>query len=229
MRRLIGFALFFALTASSAFPAAKPKGNAAALLRQIRSYIAAQLHAPEANVVVHEVSTYPSPLPGKYTLLPMSSLPKRGGTTTFPLDRNGQRGYFVVQFQLFVPALVVQQDVKGGQPLDGAVAVERMDARQVPWNACTSLSDVSGKQTRFNLQAGSVLIPSELGDIELIHAGDPCTLLVEKGTVEVQAQGQALQAGKKGAMIPVRLADTNKTVYGKVIAGGEVEIDLPEL
>ncbi len=200
-----------------------------ALQGLVQNYLAYELQIPVANLSVNILRTYPSELKGPIVLIPMTSLPKRGGITTLPLNLSGARGYVTAQFDVFSSVVVLKEPVTAHESLEGHVALERRNTRFLPWDALKSLDAVKNKETRFQLNDGEVLVPREIMEVQLIHTGDLCAVLVEKGLVEIRTQGQALGSGRAGDFIPVRLLDSPKTIHAKVADRGLVELDMENL
>jgi flagella basal body P-ring formation protein FlgA len=59
----------------------------------------------------------------------------------------------------------------------------------------------------------------------LIKTRDLVRLVVHIGAVRVSALGEAMQEGRAGQLIRVRNVDSNKTVSGRVVDRGVVEVD----
>lgn len=89
---------------------------------------------------------------------------------------------------------------------------------------------VAGKRAKRALVPGQLLASS---DVEAAATDNPILvktrqqvrLIVRLGTVHVTATGEALQDGRAGQLIRVRNIDSKKTITGKVIGEGIVEIE----
>lgn len=226
MRRR-NFIVVFALLCLALPAFSKPLGSTdRKLLKAVRSYLSSELKVSQADLQVTVLRTYPSVIDSGFTLLPMASLPRRGGTSTLPLDLAGKRGYVTIRFEVFVPVVVLKDPLRARQALSGHVTLEKKNARLVPWDAYHGLESVSEKESRYDLREGEILVPRDVTELQLVHAGDHCQVVVEKGLIEVRAEGQAVSGGKKDETIPVRLLENRKTVYARVVEPGLVRITI---
>jgi flagella basal body P-ring formation protein FlgA len=200
----------------------------AALLHQIKVNLSQNLGVSTRSLSITILSSYPETLSGNLTLIPVKGLPKKGGIMTFPVNESGKRAYVTIQYHVFVPVLVAAHSIRQGGNLSGKVRLERKDAEIVPWNSCHSLRDIKNRETRFSISKGTILTFQDLRRIQLVHYGDLCSLIVEKGFVKIQTEAKALQSGRKGEMISAQVPGSVKTVYAKVVGPDLLEIYLPE-
>lgn len=83
--------------------------------------------------------------------------------------------------------------------------------------------DAVGQTSRRSLRAGDVLRNSSLTAPVLVKRGDSVVMIARIEGIEVSTDGQALDAGAKGATIRVKNSASGQTLRMRVTAPGTVE------
>jgi flagella basal body P-ring formation protein FlgA len=87
-----------------------------------------------------------------------------------------------------------------------------------------------GKKTVRALGAGQMVLSADvaaapLDSPVLVKAQTPVKMVARLGSLEVVAQGEALQDGRAGQLVRVRNVDSSKVVVGKVVDRSVVEVE----
>ena len=124
--------------------------------------------------------------------------------------------------------LVLAHAVAPGQALAEAdVTLEHRDISATP-DAVSSLEGIAELAPRASLRAGQVLQQRLLQALPLVHRGEAVRIVARHDTVDVEAAGQALDDGARGATVRVRNSNSGRVISGRVIDAGVVEpTDLP--
>jgi flagella basal body P-ring formation protein FlgA len=127
------------------------------------------------------------------------------------------------QVRAFLPAWVATRDAHtGGSPADAALERREIDIADVRAGA---LDEVPGNaQLKRPLLAGQVLTLSHLETIPSVQRRSWVTVRSAIGAIDVQAQGEALQDGRAGQLVWVRLATSTGPIHARVVGPGLVEV-----
>ncbi len=90
-----------------------------------------------------------------------------------------------------------------------------------------ALGDIVGKEARRALPAGSLVRGSDIAPPTLVGRGEPVTLILHSGALTITAPGKALQNAAAGEAVRVVNLSTSRTLDGRVVRVGEVEIAAP--
>jgi len=135
---------------------------------------------------------------------------------------------YLLRATLSADVLVVLRPVASGQALaDGDVELQHRDI-SVLRDAVSSLAAVTERVPRTSLRPGQVLQQRLLQPQLLVHRGEAVRIVAQRDAVAVQAPGEALDSGARGATVRVRNANSGRVIAARVIDVGEVEpADLP--
>lgn len=122
-------------------------------------------------------------------------------------------------------AWVARRDMHAMQPL----APESLELREVdlaglpaaPWPASTS--PASGRLRRA-LRSGQVLTAGHVESIPDVSRGQRVRLVSRSGLIAMEASGEALQDGRQGDMVLVRLTSTGAPLATRVVGSNQVEL-----
>lgn len=128
--------------------------------------------------------------------------------------------------RVFAPVVVTTKHVARGEELTAANT--RVEEREVTLHADDLISAPLefGLTAAAPLQEGQVLQSAHVKARPAIRSGDGVTVLVTGETVRLSERGAAVQDGRVGERIKVRLAGEVREVRGIVRAPGLVHIDL---
>jgi flagellar basal body P-ring formation protein FlgA len=91
----------------------------------------------------------------------------------------------------------------------------------------TDAAQLVGKTPRRQLRAGE---PIRLADVQLpilVHKGDLVTIVLETSSLQLTAQGKALDDGAKDALVRIENTKSNRVVDAAVTGPGTVGVSLP--
>ena len=103
----------------------------------------------------------------------------------------------------------------------------KVPRERVGADMATDAQQLVGKSPRRPLEAG---IPVHLGDLALpllVHKGELVTILLETASLQLTAQGKALEDGANGALVRVANTKSSRVIDATVTAPGTVAVSLP--
>ncbi|HYV38338.1 MAG TPA: flagellar basal body P-ring formation chaperone FlgA [Gemmataceae bacterium] len=146
---------------------------------------------------------------------------------------NGQRRAavtVVLEVSACRDAVIATRRIEAGELLQAdCLRKERRAVR--PGDAWVPYSDqLLGKRVAHAISAGQTITSASLAlpvddDEVVIHNRDTIKLVAVLGSMRVLATGEALQDGKLGQLIRVRNIESGKTVAGRVLDSGNVEVE----
>jgi flagellar basal body P-ring formation protein FlgA len=138
------------------------------------------------------------------------------GSTAAPLD-------FIVKGQLSAEILITAIALPAGHALvETDLLRERRELASLG-DAVSDADAVIGLSPRGSLRAGQPLQKRQLVEAMLVKRGERLRIVARHGAIEVQAPGEALEAGALGATIRVRNSNTGRVIGARVTAAGVVE------
>lgn len=125
--------------------------------------------------------------------------------------------------QAFGPAWVATRDVRVGETLAGAaLAQKEVDiARQ---RAAPLADPPANARLRRPLLAGEALTAAHVETVPPVQRGEYVTVRSQTGAVGIEARAEALQDGRPGQLVWVRLASATGPVHARVVSEGIVEV-----
>ncbi|QPF74155.1 flagellar basal body P-ring formation protein FlgA [Roseateles sp. DAIF2] len=130
---------------------------------------------------------------------------------------------FVLRAGLSAEVLVATQNIPAGRALGEAdVELQRRDLGQAS-DALGRTEDVLGQAPRSSLRPGQILQKRQLLAAQLVRRGDRVRILARHEGIEVQAPGEALEAGARDARIKVRNSNSGRVITARVLEPGLVE------
>jgi flagellar basal body P-ring formation protein FlgA len=103
----------------------------------------------------------------------------------------------------------------------------KLPRERVGVDTATDAQQMIGKSPRRPLEAG---IPVRLGDLALpllVHKGQLVTIQLRTSTLELTAQGTALEDGANGAQVRISNTKSSRVIDATVTAPGTVAVSLP--
>ena len=103
----------------------------------------------------------------------------------------------------------------------------KIQRERVGIDMATDAQQLIGKSPRRPLEAG---IPVRLGDVALpllVHKGQLVTIQLRTPSLELTAQGTALEDGAAGALVRIANTKSNRVIDATVSAPGTVAVNLP--
>jgi len=123
--------------------------------------------------------------------------------------------------------VVVARALQAGHVLSAAdlTTVER-DSAHLPPGAVSDAQTLVGQVLRYSVAAGQPLVQSMLTGPQLVHYGQPVSLVAQGMGVRLVALGQAMADGRVGQSVLVRNLQSGRVVSGVVDAQGQVVVPL---
>jgi flagella basal body P-ring formation protein FlgA len=106
----------------------------------------------------------------------------------------------------------------------GDVCLKRVNVSKAPDRIIFDLNQVVGKQLRTRIRAGECFRAHMLREPPLIEKGDRVKIIARSDSLRVSTMGIAKADGARGDQIRVENAVSEKTVVGRVMAVGVVEV-----
>ncbi|HEX5353535.1 MAG TPA: flagellar basal body P-ring formation chaperone FlgA [Rhodanobacteraceae bacterium] len=129
-----------------------------------------------------------------------------------------------VRVQLFRNVLVSSHGLARGDVIGaGDVHAEELDIAKLGYGYMADPKQLYGRRLRRALTADSVITPGMLAPREVVKRGQQVSLVVNTGSIQVRAEGLALEAGDRGDLVHVRSLSCRCVVQGRVDAPGVVE------
>ncbi|MDR1577960.1 MAG: flagellar basal body P-ring formation chaperone FlgA [Deltaproteobacteria bacterium] len=161
----------------------------------------------------------------RFVPLPSSNPSYLTGTIFFSVNgRDAARLRISAQIDLQMAALVAARDLPRGHILSEADLSESLVAYSHAKGALRETSQAVGQTLRVSLRAGSPVRDRDLVQTSMVKKGETVTIVAQSGGLKVTALGQAKQDGALGQTIAVINQDSKKTISGKVIGPGMVEV-----
>lgn len=122
--------------------------------------------------------------------------------------------------------VVVVRDMARGEVLQRAdLAVEERELRGAQVDGRT-LKEFEGLRTTRSLSAGTVLTALNVEIVPTIERGAQVTIVVKTSSLIVTAPGVARGTGNVGEVIPVENSLSKQVVYGEIIDGEIVQVNI---
>lgn len=136
---------------------------------------------------------------------------------------NGASAELLLRAQLSAEVLVATQNVSSGRAISADdVQLQRRDISTIA-DALSQVEALQGLSPRSSLRAGQLLQKRQLQAALLVRRGDKVRILARLDGIEVQANGEALDAGARDALIKVRNSASGRTITARVLDTGLVE------
>lgn len=104
------------------------------------------------------------------------------------------------------------------------VSVVRGELRDVPLRRLPTGEQVIGSRVLRPMNAASVVLPGSVAIRRAVEPGDTVTVVAIAGEIEVSATLTATDGGNPGDVIRVVNADTRRSLRGRVVQEGLVEV-----
>jgi len=129
----------------------------------------------------------------------------------------------MLRAQLSAEVLVTARAVSSGQTLSTEdMLLQRRDITSTP-DALSQVEALQGLSPRSSLRVGQLVQKRQLQAALLVRRGDKLRIVARQAGVEVHANGEALEAGARDALIKVRNSSSGRTITARVLDTGLVE------
>lgn len=140
-------------------------------------------------------------------------------------DRELKRGVVTVAVRVEQPVLVAARPIRRGERLGPRdVRVERRDAAELPAGWLGDAEAVRGRRARRSLRAGEPLAAASLESAPLVERGQVVRLALRRGSLRIEAAGEARADGRAGDWIKVVNRDSRRELVGRVGDDGVVHV-----
>lgn len=106
----------------------------------------------------------------------------------------------------------------------GDVTEMRGSVANGPLKPLPIAEEAIGARVVGTLTAGDVVTAGNIRPVPLVRSGQQVTLTAKVGTVEAHGVGVAVENGQNGSVIHVVNPDSRRTIVGRVVGAGEVEV-----
>lgn len=137
----------------------------------------------------------------------------------------GSRVFATATLRVVTPHVVARRDLlRGATVTDADVQVRHAEVKQVPMRRLPQSEQIIGSRVLRPVQAAAVIIPGAVVARRAIEPGDRVTGIAMAGDVQVSAELTATDGGDPGDVIRVVNTGTRRSLRGRVIAEGLVEV-----
>jgi flagella basal body P-ring formation protein FlgA len=141
--------------------------------------------------------------------------------------RNGQqRQIFVTAtVDVQVPVWVTTQRIARNESLNSMnLSVEHRPMGRIPANAIRADQSIEDLVSARPLSPGRVLTDRTATTPVLVQRGEDVSVVVQVGNVMIRTHGEALQSGRQGDRVSIRLNSSRRTLRGRVDGSNRVRI-----
>lgn len=150
------------------------------------------------------------------------------GWWVFRFRRGTMEGRFRVRLQPWVPTLTATRPLARGQVLEGtSVRVEFRPLSALGRKPLPSQDLASRWTLILPVRQGQTIFAAQVQARLDVEARSTVNAVVERGELRVELPAQALEGGNAGQSIRVRLLAGERVLPARVVAPGEVSLDLP--
>jgi flagella basal body P-ring formation protein FlgA len=222
MRILLTLA-FVALSAHSAIAA-----DADAVRAAISGAVASRL-GPGAEIAIASLQITATSQGGVLTARPEPGA-RLGRASVFSLTVATETGPRRVGSAVaVVTAIATRLEVT--RPLQAGDVVTAGDVNQVrgavaegPLKPLPIAEEAIGARVVGRLAAGAVVTAGNIRPVPLVRSGQQVTLKARVGAIEARGLGIAVENGQSGSLVHVVNPDSRRTLIGRVVGAGEVEV-----
>ncbi|MDR2339207.1 MAG: flagellar basal body P-ring formation chaperone FlgA [Deltaproteobacteria bacterium] len=161
----------------------------------------------------------------RFSAQPSSNPNYLAGTIFFMVDgTEAGRLRVTAQIDLQVAALLAARDLPRGHILSEEDLTEGLAPFTKAKGALTQVSQATGQTLKVSIRAGNPVHDRDLERTFMVTKGETVTIIAQSGGLKVTALGEARENGALGQTISVINLDSKKSVSGRVIGPGQVEV-----
>jgi len=222
MRILVAFT-FVALSAQAALAA-----DADAVRAAIAGAVASRL-GPGAEIAIASLQITATSREGVVTARPEPGA-RLGRASVFSLtvaSATGPRriGSAVAVVTAVATRLEATRSLQSGDVVaPGDVSPVRGTVADGPLKPLPIAEEAVGARVVGTLAPGSVVTAGNIRPVPLVRSGQQVTLKAKVGAIEVRGVGVAVENGQRGSLVHVVNPDSRRTIVGRVVGAGEVEV-----
>ena len=121
--------------------------------------------------------------------------------------------------------LIAKTTIPSGSSLTNEIISLDTRYSNIPEDALTKAEGWDFMELNRNIIAGEILRQRHLRKAKLVRRNDPVTITIRNASLEIVTSGTSLQDGYYGQRIKVINLESGRSILGKVIGRGEVEVN----
>lgn len=130
-----------------------------------------------------------------------------------------------VQIRLPAKVVVAGRNLSRGEIMQRSdLSFQVEDTAKLRRGYFLKMADVVGQKLKNDLRAGQVISHNKIARPKSIKRNQIVTLLAKVGSISVSSKGKALSSAATGEMVRVKNLSSGKTVSGRVIQPGLIEV-----
>jgi flagellar basal body P-ring formation protein FlgA len=148
-------------------------------------------------------------------------------TATCPADPNGHTAY-IVRGAVEADVVVAASAINAGEDISPEqLELARRDVSMTP-GALSDINLVAGKSIQRALHRGQLIDKRWLVEPLLVKRGAGVNIIARNGGIDVEVRGEAMEDGRRDAVIRVRNTLNGNVIRARVVGDGTVEpADMP--
>jgi len=151
----------------------------------------------------------------------------RTGIQSFPCRRSidNKLGYMTADVQIKLPVLVTTRPLHRGDTLKADMyQLKQIELNQAPDEYFRDPIELKGKVAAKYIPSGKPITRGSVMLPPLVTAGKPVTLTIRRKSLTLRLPAVALQTGKAGEMVRVRIPQTGRLQTAVVTGPAQVEL-----
>lgn len=199
----------------------------------IKELIAKEILARHPHLVrveVYGLKVSPEPLSeGGFKVLEVPDRPF--GRVAFLLlheakDR-AQKVYATCEVRAWAPVVRAKRPIARHEPIRAEdLVVEELEVSRLS-GFFSSPEELSGKRSKTRITGGSVIRPEQVEEVPEVRKGEKVILVLETPSLTITCQALALEDGRLGEKVKVKVLASEKSFYGEVVDEGTVRLLRP--
>ncbi len=197
------------------------------LAQELQRSIARRYAIPMQAVRVRPIHISRHLLHAQSIKVDLNRIPLRTGIQSFPCRRSSDNklGYMTADVRIKLPVLVTTIPLHRGDTLKADVYQLRLiELSQAPDEYFRDPSEINGKVAANYIPSGKPLTRNSVMIPPLVRAGKPVTLTVRRKSLTLRLPAVALQTGRAGETVRVRIPQTGRLQTAVVTGPAQVEL-----
>lgn len=207
---------------------------AGSIVQAIKEYVVKNVGCAESDLLIeYKTPLVDEKIPEGVVSIEIKSgaNTKFSGFTTFEvfilLDNKVYKSFVMyVEIDNKVKAYMAGRWIKRYEPMSlENVSVIDTYRSKIPLDALSVDEELVGKVAKTALAKGKIITRSSIETPPLIKSNDMVDIILLNKNIKVNAKGTALMDARKDETIKVRLLDSRKDIYGKVVDSSTVYVE----
>lgn len=172
------------------------------------------------RIELYDLRLSPEPFSGG-RLKVLESPERPFGRVTFTLlceaEGKTQKVYATCEIRAWAPVVRAKRSIARYEPIRAEdLGVEELEVSRFG-GYFSSPEGLHGKRAKTWIIAGSVIRPEQVEDFPQVRKGERVTVVLEMPSLSVTCQGLALEDGRSGQKIKVKVFPSEKVILGEVV------------